>query len=103
MLYHEKQVYGSVTASGLGASCVQHPCTRCYIKPHQVPSAGHESHSADYLQVAALCGVHCINSLLQGPYFSEVDLAQVISNDVATHLVCLAPNPITAQPCLPLA
>ncbi len=28
-------------------------------------------------QVAALCGVHCINSLLQGPIFSEVDLAQV--------------------------
>jgi hypothetical protein len=27
--------------------------------------------------VAALCGVHCINTLLQGPYFSELDLAQV--------------------------
>lgn len=32
----------------------------------------------DVVQVAALCGVHCINALLQGPYFSEVDLAQVI-------------------------
>jgi hypothetical protein len=29
------------------------------------------------LQVAALCGVHCINTLLQGPFFSELDLAQV--------------------------
>jgi hypothetical protein len=29
-------------------------------------------------QVAALCGVHCINTLLQGPYFNELDLAQVI-------------------------
>lgn len=29
------------------------------------------------LQVAALCGVHAINALLQGPYFSEVDLGQV--------------------------
>ena len=28
-------------------------------------------------QVASLCGVHCLNTLLQGPYFSEVDLAQV--------------------------
>lgn len=28
-------------------------------------------------QVAALCGVHCLNTLLQGPYFSEVELSQV--------------------------
>ncbi|MEW5318592.1 MAG: hypothetical protein WDW38_009805 [Sanguina aurantia] len=28
-------------------------------------------------QVAALCGVHAINALLQGPYFSEVDLGQI--------------------------
>ncbi len=28
-------------------------------------------------QVAALCGQHCLNNLLQGPYFSEVDLAEV--------------------------
>jgi ataxin-3 len=28
-------------------------------------------------QVAALCGVHAINTLLQGPVFSEIDLAQV--------------------------
>ncbi|KAG1656171.1 hypothetical protein FOA52_008710 [Chlamydomonas sp. UWO 241] len=28
-------------------------------------------------QVAALCGVHCINALLQGPMFSEVDLAGI--------------------------
>lgn len=24
-----------------------------------------------------LCGVHCINSLLQGPFFTEVDLATI--------------------------
>lgn len=30
----------------------------------------------DVLQVAALCGVHCVNTLLQGPYFTEVELAQ---------------------------
>jgi hypothetical protein len=29
------------------------------------------------LQQAALCGVHCLNTLLQGPYFSEVDLGQI--------------------------
>jgi hypothetical protein len=28
-------------------------------------------------QVASLCGMHCINTLLQGPFFSELDLAQV--------------------------
>ncbi|EFJ43953.1 hypothetical protein VOLCADRAFT_95901 [Volvox carteri f. nagariensis] len=28
-------------------------------------------------QVAALCGVHCLNTLLQGPYFNEIDLAQI--------------------------
>lgn len=31
-------------------------------------------HSA---QVAALCGVHTINTLLQGPYINEIVLAQV--------------------------
>lgn len=24
-----------------------------------------------------MCGVHCINSLLQGPYFDEVQMAQI--------------------------
>ncbi|KAI8474043.1 MAG: Josephin-domain-containing protein [Monoraphidium minutum] len=28
-------------------------------------------------QEAALCGVHCINTLLQGHYFSELDLAEI--------------------------
>ena len=28
-------------------------------------------------QAAALCGVHALNTLLQGPYFTEVELAQV--------------------------
>jgi hypothetical protein len=28
-------------------------------------------------QIAALCGVHCLNTLLQGPYFSEIELAQI--------------------------
>lgn len=28
-------------------------------------------------QVAALCGVHCLNTLLQGPVFTEVELAQI--------------------------
>lgn len=29
------------------------------------------------MQEAALCGVHCLNTLLQGPYFSEIDLGQI--------------------------
>lgn len=28
-------------------------------------------------QVASLCGVHCLNALLQGPTFSEMDLGQI--------------------------
>jgi len=28
-------------------------------------------------QVAALCGQHCLNNLLQGPYFSEISLAEI--------------------------
>ncbi len=27
--------------------------------------------------VDALCGVHTLNSLLQGPYFNEVELAEM--------------------------
>ena len=29
------------------------------------------------MQEAALCGVHCLNTLLQGPMFTEWDLAKV--------------------------
>jgi Josephin len=29
------------------------------------------------MQQAALCGVHCLNTLLQGPYFSEWDLSAI--------------------------
>lgn len=29
------------------------------------------------LQAAALCGVHCVNSLLQGPFFTEWDMAKM--------------------------
>lgn len=29
------------------------------------------------IQEAALCGVHCVNSLLQGPLFNEWDLAKM--------------------------
>jgi hypothetical protein len=43
-------------------------------------------------QVAALCGVHCINTLLQGPYFNELDLAQV----------CAAHTNVAPQPSLML-
>jgi ataxin-3 len=29
------------------------------------------------VQEAGLCAVHCLNTLLQGPYFSEIDLMQI--------------------------
>ena len=28
-------------------------------------------------QEAALCGQHCLNNLLQGPYFTDIDLAEI--------------------------
>jgi Ataxin-3 len=38
-----------------------------------------DSHTRLYFepQQAALCGVHALNTLLQGPYFNEVDLAEL--------------------------
>lgn len=54
------------------------------------------THTADrrltlvlHSQVAALCGLHCLNTLLQGPCFGEFDLAQVCV--AALHRCCLAP------------
>ena len=32
---------------------------------------------ASVTQEGALCGVHALNALLQGPYFTAVDLSQV--------------------------
>ena len=55
LLYHEKQVRP-----------VLNP--RHYQIATDLPSNS---------QIAALCGVHCINTLLQGPTFTELDLAQV--------------------------
>lgn len=32
------------------------------------------------VQESKLCAVHCINTLLQGPFFSEIDLAALASD-----------------------
>ncbi|PKA51997.1 hypothetical protein AXF42_Ash008226 [Apostasia shenzhenica] len=32
------------------------------------------------VQEAKLCAVHCVNTVLQGPFFSEVDLAALASD-----------------------
>ncbi|CAF2267644.1 unnamed protein product [Brassica napus] len=32
------------------------------------------------VQEANLCAVHCVNTVLQGPFFSEFDLAAVASD-----------------------
>lgn len=59
LLYHEKQVRNSALQTSPASSAETFLLT-------------------DFIsQVAALCGQHCLNTLLQGPYFSEVDLAQV--------------------------
>ena len=62
MLYHESQVLPSgCGVSGYGQG----------LRQHVVDALSYAS------QEAALCGVHAINTLLQGPFFSEIDLAQV--------------------------
>ena len=32
------------------------------------------------VQEGKLCAVHCVNTILQGPYFSELDLAALASD-----------------------
>lgn len=44
---------------------------------HARPAGRTRAFSAPVSQVAALCGQHCLNNLLQGPYFSEVSLAEI--------------------------
>ena len=75
LLYHEKQV--------IAHSC---PPALCMRRAHSQPGPSAPPSAATACcadrgvcpaQVAALCGVHTLNTLLQGPYFSEVDLAQV--------------------------
>lgn len=40
-----------------------------------------------YFQEGSLCGVHCVNTLLQGPFFGPVEMSQVqcVSFDVLSH------------------
>ena len=44
------------------------------------------------VQEAALCGVHCLNTLLQGPYFSGFELGQVRPSLSVTVLVLCSAN-----------
>jgi hypothetical protein len=69
LLYHEKQVGPVRRAPRHRRACVSH------AHHAQLPSPS--PHHTARRQVAALCGVHCINTLLQGPIFSEVDLAHI--------------------------
>ena len=64
LLYHESQV-----RPGCWISVVDHAQADA--------GAAEVSKYLLFFQVAALCGVHCLNTLLQGPYFSEVELSQV--------------------------
>lgn len=52
------------------------------------PTTSHCNHNTLPLQVGALCGVHCLNTLLQGPYFNEVDLAHVSSSSASVVQPC---------------
>ena len=36
------------------------------------------------VQESKLCAVHCVNTVLQGPFFSEIDLAALASDLVQT-------------------
>ena len=63
LLYHEKQasLYQNKFHGNDSVDDGYSPCLKCVIAE----------------QVASLCGVHCLNTLLQGPTFSEMDLGQV--------------------------
>ena len=67
LLYHEKQV------SLLGLRALRCEAV-CWFFPIQQSSP---------LQVASLCGVHCLNTLLQGPTFSGMDLGQVRTTTIS--------------------
>lgn len=43
-------------------------------------------------QQSALCGQHCLNNLLQGPFFSEVELAQIAQELDAKELALMTEN-----------
>lgn len=45
--------------------------------------------AAAELQTASLCGMHCLNTLLQSWAFTEVDLALVSSGDDRSHTACV--------------
>ena len=46
-------------------------------------------------QVASLCGQHCLNNLLQGPYFTSFNLAD-IANELDTQERALRVGDTTA-------
>ena len=66
------------------------------VSPKITPLPGRSNQSPSYsfklTQVAALCGVHCINTLLQGSVFTEMDLASVENTCTSaawpTHYTC---------------
>ena len=51
---------------------------------HRIPSMSSRGGSSMILyhevQESKLCGVHCVNTVLQGPFFSELDLAAVAAD-----------------------
>ena len=48
-------------------------------------------------QEGKLCGVHALNTLLQGPFFSEVDLAQVRWGGCCARLEAVLEGEVNAE------
>ena len=48
-------------------------------------------------QIAALCGQHCLNNLLQGPYWTEVGLAEIAHELDAQERALMLSEGVTAD------
>lgn len=80
LLYHERQV--SVHIGALDSYSCRHMLS-CHNSEADLAVYSRWMHHSELgiwplsRQDAALCGVHTLNTLLQGPYFTAVELSQV--------------------------
>ena len=74
LLYHEKQVTfrSGLTQAAVTACMMRTSSMQCFATCTDDSSTGF-----DWVQEGSLCGVHCINTLLQGPFFGPVEMSQV--------------------------
>ena len=75
LLHTDPRAPGSV--AGLRSRWYLDSCAEPAKSQHSLGKRSLTHLHSDSVQESALCAVHAINSLLQGPYFSAQDLAEV--------------------------